>query len=278
MDEKNDNELQNEETQDEELLEDEYELTHSDKLVGVFSEPSTTFQKMAQSPVRTTDWLIPLLTFIIVLILSTVMMQTNQQIKYSMMEKQLESIEKNFDEAVNTGRMTQEQADAQMESIRDRMDQGGMAMLIPQIIGIVIFTFIVFFVISGFYFATVKFVLKGDGPYGNAMVAYGLPFYIASVQVILQVIVAMLMSKMVTDLSVTTFMSLDKTEIVGFLLSKVDIFSIWFYVVVGIAYAKMFKSDNTKKYVVTILVLWIGFSLLFFYLAKTFTFLSFLNM
>jgi Yip1 domain len=277
MDERNDNELQNEETQEEELLEDEYELTHSDKLVGVFSEPSATFQKMAQSPVKTTDWLIPLLTFIIVLSLSTIMMQTNQQIKYSMMEKQLEAIEVNFSEAVNSGRMTQEQADTQMENIRERMDEGGMAMLIPQIVGIVIFSFIVFFVISGFYFAITKFVLKGDGPYGNAMVAYGLPFYIASVQVILQVIVAMLMSKMVTDLSLTTFLGLDKTEISGFLLSKLDLVSIWFYVVVGIAYAKLFKSENTKKYVGIIIGLWIGFSLLFFYLAKQFTFLSFLN-
>ena len=109
------------------------------------------------------------------------------------------------------------------------------------------------------------------------MVAYGLPFYIATVQTILVVIVAMLMNKMVADLSITTFLDLDKQEFLGFLLSKADIVSIWFYVVVGIALAKMFKSESTAKYIGTILGLWIGFSLLFYYIAAAVPFLSFLN-
>jgi predicted Kef-type K+ transport protein len=98
------------------------------------------------------------------------------------------------------------------------------------------------------------------------------------VQVIFQVIVAMLMNKMVTDLSVTTFLDLDKQELLGFLLSKLDVFTIWFYVVVGIAFAKMFKSEETTKYVGMILGLWLGFSFLFFYLAKTFSFMKYLGM
>ncbi len=273
--------LNNDKLNEEEILEDdleeEFEFSHSDKMVGLFSEPSNMFAKLAQVPAKTVDWIIPLLIFIVVLSLSTVIMQTNPQIRYSMIEKQTAAIEKNFSEAVNSGRMTQEQADTQMERIRERMEEGGMAMVIPQLVGIVIFTFIVFFVISGFYFLVVKFGLKGEGTYSSSMVAYGLPFYIASIQVILQVIVAMLMAKMITDLSVATFLDMDKKEFIGFLLSKLDIFSFWFYVVVGIAYAKMFKSDNTKKYVTVILVLWLGFSFLFYFLASAVPFLSFLN-
>jgi len=273
MSELNDDNLKEEELLDEE----EDEINHSDKMVGLFSEPANTFGKIAQLPTKVIDWLVPLTIFIVVLILSTVIMQTNPQIKYSMIEKQMQSIEGNFNEAVNSGRMTQEQADTQIEEFRTRMEEGGMAMLIPQIIGILIFTFIVFFVISGVYFLIAKFVLKGDGTYSSAMVAYGLPFYIASIQVILQVIVAMLMGKMITDLSLTTFLDLDKKEFVGFLLSKLDLFSIWFYVVVGIAFAKMFKSENTKKYVITFVVVWLGFSFLFYFLASAFPFLGFLN-
>ncbi|MCF6268770.1 MAG: YIP1 family protein [Melioribacteraceae bacterium] len=268
----------NDDQLNEELLEEEeFELSHTDKMVGLFSEPASTFEKMAQAPTKVVDWLIPLLIFIVVLSLSTVIMQSNPTIKYSMIEKQTESIEKSFSEAVNNGSMTQEQADSQMEIIRERMEGGGLAMMIPQIFGIIIFTFLVFFIISGFYYGVTRLALNGDGTFSNAMVAYGLPFYIASVQVILQVIVAMLMNKMVTDLSIATFMDLDKQEFVGFLFSKVDIISIWFYVVVGIAFAKMFKSDNTKKYIGTIVGLWLGFSLLFFYLTNAIPFLSFLN-
>ncbi len=271
--------LNDDQFNEEELMEDEeeYELSHSDKMVGLFSEPASTFQKIAQAPTKVIDWLIPLLIFIVVLSLSTVIMQSNPQIKYQMVEKQTEAMEKTFDEYVNSGAMTQEQADAQIETMRDRMNGSGMAFLIPQIVGIVIFVFIVFFVVSGFYYGTTRLVLKGDGTFSNAMVAYGLPFYIATVQVILQVIVAMLMNKIIADLSLTTFLDLDKTEFIGFLLSKVDIISIWFYVVVGIGFAKMFKSENTTKYIGMVVGLWLGFSLLFFYLSTAVPFLSFLN-
>ena len=43
--------------------------------------------------------------------------------------------------------------------------------------------------------------------------------------------------------------SLDK-EFSGFILSKVNPFSIWFYSVFGIGLAKLFNSDNVKKYVI----------------------------
>ena len=256
---------------------EEYELSHADKMIGVFSEPANTFEQIAKAPVKVVDWLVPVIVFIVVLSLSTVIMQSNAQIKYSMVEKQTAAMEKTMAEYVNSGAMTQEQADAQIERTREMMNEGGIAMLIPQLIGIVIFTFLVFFVVSGFYYGVARLILKGEGTFSNAMVAYGLPFYIAAVQSILIVIVAMLMNKVVTDLSVTTFLELDKQEIVGFLLSKVDIISIWFYVVVGIAYAKMFKSENTAKYVGTIIGLWIGFSLLFYYISTAVPFLSFLN-
>ncbi|MDA3861057.1 MAG: YIP1 family protein [Melioribacteraceae bacterium] len=263
---------------DEELLEEEeFEFNHSDKLVGLFSEPANTFTKIAQAQTKVIDWLIPLLIFIVVISLSTIIMQSNPQIKFQMIEKQTEAMEKSFSEYVNSGAMTQEQADTQIEAIRERMEGSGIEMLIPQIVGIVIFSFIVFFIMSGFYYGVIRLILKGDGTFSNAMVGYGLPFYIASVQSILVVIVAMLMNKMATDLSVATFLDLDKTEFVGFLLSKLDLFSIWFYVVVGIALAKMFKSEETTKYVGMVIGLWLGFSLLFFYLGNAFPLLSFLN-
>lgn len=256
---------------------DEFELSHSDKVVGLFSEPTKMFEEIAKFSPKIIDWLIPLLVFIVVLSLSTVVMQTNPQIKYEMLEKQTAAMEKNFNGAVDSGKITQEQADAQVAKMREHLEKGGMLFLIPQIIGVIIFMFITFFLISGFYYGVVRLALNGNGTYSTSMVAFGLPFYIASIQIVFQVIVAMLMSKMITDLSIATFLELDTTEFLGFLLSKLDLFSIWFYVVVGIAYAKMFKSSNTKKYIITIIGLWLGFSFLFFYLAKTFPMLSFLN-
>lgn len=275
MEESQDQELNNEHTPEEE---EEYELSHTDKLVGIFTEPGTMFTKVAQFPAKASDWVIPVILFIIVVSLSTIIMQSNPQIKYSMMEKQITMIEEQFDEAVSSGQMTQEQADQQLEMIRERMEGGGAAMLIPQIIGIVIVTFLIFFVVSGVYLLFAKFVLKGDGSYSYAMIGYGLPFYIATLQVIIMVILAMILNKFLSDTSVGTFIDADKQEFVGFLLSKLDIFSIWFYAIVSIAYAKLFKSESTGKYFVMIFGLWIGFSIIFFFLAKAVPFLKWFGM
>jgi hypothetical protein len=69
-------ELNNNQLNEEEFLE-ENELSHSDKIVGLFSEPSKMFQKTAQTPSKIIDWLVPLLIFIVVYSISTFVMQTN---------------------------------------------------------------------------------------------------------------------------------------------------------------------------------------------------------
>lgn len=257
--------------------EEEEELSHTDKLVGVITEPKNTFSEMAKFAAKTVDWVVPLLIFIVVVSISTILMQTNPQIKYQMIEKQMEAIEKNMNEAVQTGRITQEQMDTQMETIRERIENGGAAMLIPQVVGIVIVTFIIFFVVAGYFFVLAKYGLKGEGTYKDSMVAYGLPFYIAAIQIIVNLILAMLMSKMVTGISFATFMNIDKTEFLGFIISKIDPFSIWFYIVVGIGFAKMFKSDSIGKYIWMVIGSWLVFSIIFFFLGKAVPFLNFAN-
>jgi hypothetical protein len=119
-------------------------------------------------------------------------------------------------------------------------------------------------------------ILKGEGTYKDAMIAYGLSYYILIIQAIVTVIIAFLMGKILRSTSVAEFVNVDKTSIVHWILGKIDILSIWFYIVVGIGFAKMFKSNNTKKYIFLIIGLWLGFGLLFFAIAKAVPFLSFL--
>ncbi|MBM4171319.1 MAG: hypothetical protein FJ214_05555 [Ignavibacteria bacterium] len=252
---------------------EELEMSHTDKLVGIFSEPGNTFSKIATTGPKTSDWIFPLLVVIVVAILSNIIMMSNPVIKHSIMEKQMAQIEKNLDDAVKSGQMTETQKEQQMEAIRDQMDQGMAANLIFSIIGIVIFSFISFFVVSGVFFLFSKFVLKGSGSYKDAMSAYGLPMYIVVIQVIVMVILALVTDKFFSAVSLAEFMDSDKSTIAGFLLSKVDIFSIWFYAIIGIGFAKMFKSENTGKYFIMVYGVWIGFGLLMFFLAKALPFL-----
>lgn len=250
-------------------IEDEIELTHSDKIVGLFTEPIRTFTKMAKEPTKTLDWVIPVIFLIIITNVALMILMTNPNIKYAFQEKQIENIQKQFDEAVTKGQMTGQQADEQIEQIRERMEKSGGVTQIIQFVSSAIGIFIVFFIVSGVFFLIVKFGLKGDGTYSHAMTAYGLPFYIAAIQWIFIVIFGLVAERMITDTSIASIMNVDKSTLGGFLLSKLDAFTIWFYWLFAVGLAKLFKSENLNKYVITVFTVWIGFSLLFYFLSQS---------
>ena len=260
-----------------EPLETSYEPSHSDKLVGVFTEPANIFEETSKFPPKSIDWIIPLLTVILVAAISNYLIMSNPEIKLGVIEKQMAQVEEQFESAVESGNMTQDQADEQMENIREGMESG-MGNIFFSLIGIVVVTFVVFFIVSGVFYLFARFAFKDTGTYSTAMVSYGLPYYIAVLQLIVMVILAFIMNKALSDTSLASLMDVDKSTIGGFLLGKLDVFSIWFYAVVSIAFAKMFKSNNYGKYFIMVFGLWIGFTFVMFLLAQAFPFLRWFGM
>lgn len=263
------------ETIDEIMAEDEEqdELGITDKLVGVLTEPSTLFSKLAKSTPNNMDWFIPLLVVIILGIASLFISMSNPEVRASATEKQMEMIEKNFQEAVDNGQMTQAQADEQLDRIQEQIENAGSGQLIMQAVGIFIFIFIMFFIIAGVFHLFAKSALSGDGTYKHAMVAYGLPSYITALQIIVMIVLTIFFGRMFMDTSVGSFLEMDKSTFIGMILHKLDIFSIWFYFAVSVGFAKMYKSENIGKYLAMVFGLWIGFSVLMFFLAKALPFL-----
>lgn len=257
----------------EETSEDDFELNHTDKLVGVFSEPGSTFKRMSNVGVKTTDWLIPILVVIVISIISNYVMMSNPTIKYSIMEKQMTAVEERLDEMVESGQLSEAQKDQQLQQTRDFMENQGNTQMIFSTLGILIFTFVMFFLVSGVFFAVTKFGLKGEGAYKGAMAAYGLPHYIIVIQVIVMVILAFALDRFIQGTSVAAIMDSDKTTFVGWILSKLDIFTIWFYAVVAVGFAKMFNAESYGKYFGMVFGLWLGVGFILWLLADALPFL-----
>jgi len=261
-----------------EVNQPEEELTHTDKMTGIFTEPSVTFGKTAKFPVRTIDWLLPVLLLLFVVSLTQILVMTNEEIYFQARQKQEEQIKKTFDDMVKNGQMTQQQADQQMEVARERMEMGrGPVGWILQTAGILIVGFIVFFIVAFLYFLFAKFVLKGNGGYTSALVASGLTGYISIIHVIFAAILAMAMGKLMGDTSIASLAGIEKSDITGFLLGKVDPFSIWAYSVASIGLAKMFRSNSVAKYFILVFGVWILGSLLLWGIGKAVPFLGFLS-
>jgi hypothetical protein len=142
-------------------------------------------------------------------------------------------------------------------------------------VGIIVVLPIIFFIVTGVYLLLVKFGLKGDGTYGSALVANGMTLYIGMISVILAAILAFVFGRILSDVSIASLMNSDKSVISGYLLSKLDIITIWGMVVFSIALAKMFKSATTGKYYGLVFGVWIFWSLFSFWLGKAVPFLNF---
>jgi len=252
-------------TPTEETTNDAGELSHSDKMIGVFTEPAKTFFTTSKFPPRNKDWVIPVLIFFIVVALIRSIVMTNKEVYFEAKKQGIDRIEK----MVESGTMTREQGDEAINAIDQQMEfmQGPIGWVIT-IATTLIFGFIVFFIIVGIYYLFIKFVLKGEGTFASALVANGLTSYISILQIIIGGILTMLFGKMIMDTSLASLMGSDKTTLTGWLLAKVDPISIWGYIILAIGFAKMFKSESTGKYYALVIGLWLIGGFILFQLAQ----------
>jgi Yip1 domain len=247
------------------------ELSHSDKMIGVFTEPTRMFSITSKFAPRHKDWVIPVVIFFIVIALIRILAMTNKEVYFEAKKQGIDRIEK----MVESGTMTREQGDEAIDAIDQQMEfmQGPIGWVIS-IVSTLIFGFIFFLILIGIYYLFIKFLLKGEGTFTSALVASGLTTYISILQIILGGILTMLLGKMIMDTSLASLMGSDKTTLTGWLLAKVDPISIWAYVILAIGFAKMFKSESTGKYYAVVFGLWLIGGFILFQLAQAFPFLQ----
>jgi hypothetical protein len=253
---------------------EEPELSHSDKIIGVFSEPKTTFEKVSNFPPKTIDWLLPVVILLFIAAVTNIIMMSNPEIKMALQEKQLEQMQKNFDEAVEKGQMTREQADEQMNKIQDGMKSVGMGItIIFSTVSIFIVGFILFFLMSGIYYLIIRFAFKDPGTYTSVLVAGGLTGDISVFQLILAAVLATMFGRMLQDVSLAAILDSDRMSYTGWVLAKIDPIAIWAYSVLSIALAKMFKSNSYLKYFLLVFGIWLIGGFILFAIIKSIPFL-----
>lgn len=249
----------------------EVELTHTDKIIGIFSEPSKTFSQIAKFPVKTIDWFLPFLLLMILAGSVRSLVMLNEEVMYEARKQQIEM----FDKMVKEGKMTQEDADKAIENSKKSMEfMKGPVGWVINIISSVVFGFIVFFLFSGVYFLFIRFLLNGQGTYNHVLVANGLTSYIVMIQLIIGGILTFVLGKLIDGINLANFIEVEKGTLLRFFLSKIDPISIWAFSVFSIGLAKLNQAENSRPYFILVFSLWIMGGLLFFYLGKVFPFLS----
>lgn len=236
-------------------FEEEEELSITDKLVGIITEPKETFLNIAKYPLKTVDWFLPVLLVSILSIISVVVLFNDQSIVYDFEEKASLEIEKSISEQIETGQITEEQAEM------GRSMGLKWASIATYIMKFIIYWFILF-LSALIYWLIIKFGFKDEGTYKAALVALGLPFYIFIVQIIVTIVLAYATSQYLNSPNLAEILGMNPREFPAAFLVLIDVFMIWYFVVVSIGLYILFKAQNINKYYILTFGVWIGLTLL----------------
>lgn len=239
-------------------LQEEKEPSFMDVVVGIFSEPMATFEKLKKFPLKTSTWLYPVLIFIVFAIISNIIIMSNPEIKAELVLQQKQQVEKRFEKMVKEGKMTQEQADKALEQTENMMNfMSGTFGIIISVVSIITMAFAALLIVSGVYWLVWVKILQGSGKYKDAIFVNGLVYLISTVEVILMVIFSLLMTKWFRELGVGAFLDMEE-GLVKSLLSKLNPLTFWALYIVGVGMGTMFNVEKKKSLIATF-TLWITY-------------------
>jgi hypothetical protein len=216
------------------------ELSKTDAMSGIITDPGETFEMIAGGPKRN-YWTYPVLIAVVLSLLSSFLFMRDPELSRNTMDKQKAKMMEKFEKNIKDGKMTREEAN---EAI-DRMNPNGPFFKIIGYVGALIGPFLILLLLSLIYFIILK-IMKANVEFSNILNVVGLAMLISSVGSILAILISIMKGNM-TGISPGIFLSEESVGEKAFsFLNKIDAFTIWFYIVISIGLTKVAKIDMTK--------------------------------
>ena len=212
------------------------ELGFWSKFGNIIVNPRKTFESLDKRP----TWLMPMLIFVLIVVVTT-------QIMFPVLiEKQLEMLKDNPNIAAE-----------QMEAIENQLTENMNTQRIITLVSQLLITPLVFYLLLSFifYFAG-SVILGGDAAFKKILAVFSWSTCILIVSSF--VTLPLMMAKGTMDVSLSPALLLGNEAIgttIHTLLSKFDFFIIWFLAVFAAGFAVIYRFSMMKAYV-TIGLLW----------------------
>lgn len=227
-------------------------MSFSEKLVNIFTAPGELFENVRLTGKTTSNWLIPMLLFIIVAVLLNQLIFTNP----SLVNQMSALMQKGIDEAVAKGSMTAQQA----EQAGQFMRPDSMMFRIQSIVGIVLITPIALFLLALVYWLLGRWGMSAHAPYMKVVEVAGLTFFISILETIVTTLLQYGLDSLFAGPNLALFVSdYDLQNKLHMALSKVNVFTFWDLTVVSIGLSKLFQR-HLPKVLVLVFALWIIWS------------------
>ncbi len=248
--------VQPEETPPEKIAAEDISL--SDAMTGVFSEPGATFEAVKNSKKRS-YWLVPTIILIIFSLAASFLVLNDEELYSEIKTMQTDAVKKRMDEAVKEGKMTQEQAQENLDRTEKFMDKSSPFFLISAILGPIIGGFIILF-IRGLVLWGVLKMFKGAASYMLVICVLGLTGLIDVISTVINTVLAIVMGKLTVNIGPALFVTKESVgESMAKFLGHFDLLAFWYLIVLGIglAAASNLKSSKTIPIVFVLWLIWI---------------------
>lgn len=236
------------------IAEEQQELSQMDAISGVFTEPGKTFETIAKFPKRN-FWLLPVIILVITSVVTSFLFFSDTELVGKMMDKQKQQMRERMQGSVKEGKMTQEQANDAIEKAEKFMDPNGLFFKITGIAGSVVSPFLMLFVLSVIYMLLLK-TFKANFEFTNILNVVGLSLTVSAVGSVIAIVISIVTG----DLTSVGLSIMFKADAVGdtlhALFMKLDVFSIWFYILVAIGLVRIAKVKPVVSYSI-VFGLWI---------------------
>lgn len=211
------------------------ELSKTEAMAGIFTAPGDTYEAVSRTEGKN-YWIIPVLISIVISLIASTLFMRDEELVSKTMEKQKEKMREQFEKKVKEGAMTQEEMNKTMEG----MSSGSILFKIAGYGGAVLGPFLILFILSIIYLVALK-ILKADFAFTNILNVVGLAMLVSSVGSLVSVIISILVGD-VSSLGLgLIFSNAAVGEKIHTLLTKIDVFTIWFYGLIAIGLSKVGK-------------------------------------
>lgn len=234
------------------------DIAVSDAMTGVITEPGETFESIKISSKRN-YWVWPIIISVVIAIIAGYLITHDNELYSEINTKQLKAARESMETAVKEGKMSQEQMNQQMEATEKMMNPNNPFFMILAALGPTFSIFALLFFMSLIYWLILK-ALKSRAGYMLVVCVVGLASIISAIQAIINTVLAIVTGNLRANAGLGLIATSELAENSLYkLLSHVDIFTIWYLIVIGIGLAKVsdLKSSKTMPVVFGLWLIWV---------------------
>ena len=231
------------------------DISLSDAMTGVFTEPRAAFEGVRDSKKRS-YWLVPTILIIIFTIVASFLVMNDEELYSEIKQMQHDAVVKRLEERVKEGKMSQEQMDEAVERTEKFTDKSSPFFLISTILGPLIGGFIILFLRSLILWLVLK-VFKGAVSYMLVVCVTGLAGLIDIISTVINTVLAIITGRLMVNIGPSLLFTKDSVgENMMKFISHFDLITIWYLIVLGIGLSAVSGLKNSKT-MPAVFVLWL---------------------